>query len=191
MRPKRSLRKKLNTSDWDATDEAGESSAVTNTATSEKCLNFSRLSFRDEELLLDDDKVLPEHRPAKSSCDTPLATDKVSDAASKTRADTDTASAPTTAPTVVDNIHLHQVIKDAALVPVTLKSQPSRGRMLVAETKIAPSTIILAEMPYAAVLTDTQIHLRCSHCFVAGKSLRRCAGCHKLHYCSKAGCFTC
>ena len=63
---------------------------------------------------------------------------------------------------------------------------PVAGRALLAAAPVAGGEVVFSERPYAAVLYDEQVHLRCDWCFAAGERLLRCARSRWAHYCSVA-----
>jgi SET and MYND domain-containing protein len=62
------------------------------------------------------------------------------------------------------------------------------GRHLVSSKELKPEEVVLEQQPYAAVLYDDQVQLRCDWCFQAaqqGSTLLRCARSKFAHYCSR------
>eukprot|EP00882_Tetradesmus_deserticola_P031990 GHRQ01036185.1.p1 GENE.GHRQ01036185.1~~GHRQ01036185.1.p1 ORF type:complete len:114 (-),score=10.08 GHRQ01036185.1:139-480(-) len=60
------------------------------------------------------------------------------------------------------------------------------GRHLVAAQDVQPGTNVLIQQPYAAVLYDDQVAVRCDYRFCAEESLMRCARSKFAHYCCQA-----
>jgi SET and MYND domain-containing protein len=60
------------------------------------------------------------------------------------------------------------------------------GRHLLAARDVQPATAVLTQQPYAAVLYDDQVTLRCDYCFRESNSLMRCARSKFAHYCCQA-----
>ena len=69
-----------------------------------------------------------------------------------------------------------------------IRTDPVLGRHLVASRQLSPGTLVLQQQPYAAVLYDDQVPLRCDYCFRSasgGQPLLRCARSKQARYCSR------
>lgn len=62
------------------------------------------------------------------------------------------------------------------------------GRHLIANKLLSPGTTVLQQQPYASVLYDAHVPLRCDWCFQmpqSGSTLMRCTRSKFAHYCCK------
>lgn len=65
---------------------------------------------------------------------------------------------------------------------------PQYGRHLIALTPLSAGTVVLEQQPYAAVLYDDRVSVRCDWCFQTaqpGSTLMRCTRSKFAHYCSR------
>lgn len=61
--------------------------------------------------------------------------------------------------------------------PWRIAHTEERGRHLFAISPIAPGRLVLEQAPYAAVLYDDQLPIRCDYTLADDVTLQRCSGC--------------
>ncbi|RKP07261.1 hypothetical protein THASP1DRAFT_30930 [Thamnocephalis sphaerospora] len=185
MPPRRSLRKRRTTSDWDE-EELAPASAVPSGEPHALAVDLARLSFADEgDLSATTARGWHTLREQRVSSTASSAREKQSSTPSASTAETSCAQDAHDEEQARYDALLREAVAQAALAPVELRRLPGCGRGILAEAAIASGTAVLVESPCAAVLADAQLTTRCSRCFGADRTLRRCAGCRTLHYCSQ------
>ncbi|XP_071489148.1 N-lysine methyltransferase SMYD2-like [Diadema antillarum] len=85
-----------------------------------------------------------------------------------------------------------EIDSDEQLLVEAYTVDSKKGRGLRAKTLIHAGTVVLEEYPYAFILNEEQLKLRCGHCLRAFTSdriredgLRACRTCKQTFYCSK------
>ncbi|CAI2185125.1 7862_t:CDS:10 [Funneliformis geosporum] len=96
-----------------------------------------------------------------------------------------TKSGTSIEPKLSNDQTLENLVIKGANKRLEIRISVQSGRGLFALQNISPGALVIEDIPYAAVVDDSNFFTTCSNCFTKGGKLSCCSACKLVHYCSQ------